>query len=275
MLGSTSLDKEDIAILDDVILTLGHDLTSGLDGSFITEFAQNTVVVRNSLNEGLLEVGVNNTGRSGGLDALTDGPLANLILTSGEEAGQVENLAHGGDDLGQTRLGAQVLALLSSGGIVVHQSQTLLELSRDGQDGVTGGVGLDPFEDLGEVLVLLTNVISLTQVNQVHHRLGSEEEQRVDDFDLETRWVSEVSQKVLSDAIEDVTPISVYNFCSQGALFVSFYKFEGTRRAGFDSSKALIHHCRSGGCGEKVKDGERKSFQHTSLGVQSVLLRMS
>lgn len=221
MLGSTSLDKEDIAILDDVILTLGHDLTSGLDGSFITEFAQNTVVVRNSLNEGLLEVGVNNTGRSGGLGALTDGPLANLILTSGEEAGQVENLAHGGDDLGQTRLGAQVLALLSSGGIVVHQSQTLLELSRDGQDGVTRGVGLDPFEDLGEVLVLLTNVISLTQVNQVHHRLGSEEKQRVDDFDLETRWVSVRFTKVLSDAIKDVTPISVYNFCSQGALFVS------------------------------------------------------
>jgi hypothetical protein len=184
VLGSTGLDEQDIAILDDVILALGHDLTGGLDSTFITELTQRVVVVHNDLDECLLEVGVNDTSRSGSLDALADGPLADLIFTGGEEGGQAQGLTHGSDDLGQTRLGTQLLALCLSGSIIVHQSETLLKLSRDGQDWVAGRVGLDPLEDLGKVLVLLADVISLAQVDKVHNGLGCEEEQGVDDFDL-------------------------------------------------------------------------------------------
>jgi hypothetical protein len=43
---------------------------------------------------------------------------------------------------------------------------------------------LDPLGDLGEVLVLLPNVVALTQVNEVDDRLGSEEEEGVDGLDL-------------------------------------------------------------------------------------------
>jgi hypothetical protein len=43
---------------------------------------------------------------------------------------------------------------------------------------------LDPFHDLGQMLVLLSDVILLTQVNEVDDRLGSQEEKRVDDLDL-------------------------------------------------------------------------------------------
>ena len=182
--GSTGLDEQDITVLDDVILTLGHDLTSSLDGAFIAELTQNTVVVCDSLDEGLLEIGVNDTGGGRGLDTLADGPLANLVLTSGEEAGKVQGSAHGGDNLGQTGLGLELLALLESGSLVTQKGETLLELSRDGKDGRSGGVLLDPLEDLGEVLILLADVISLAQVDQVHNGLGSEEEQGVDDLDL-------------------------------------------------------------------------------------------
>lgn len=184
VLSSTGLDEHDIAVLDDVIFALGHNLTGSLDAVFITVLTERRIVVHDSLDEGLLEVGVNDTGRSGSLNTLANGPLANLVLTSGEEATEVQGLTHGSDDLGQTGLGAQGLALSLSGRIIMHQGQTLLKLSRDGKNGVTGGVGLDPLKDLGEVLVLLADVISLAQVDQVHNRLGSEKEQRVDDFDL-------------------------------------------------------------------------------------------
>jgi hypothetical protein len=43
---------------------------------------------------------------------------------------------------------------------------------------------LDPLHDLGEMLVLLPDVISLREVDQVDSRLGRQEEKRVDDLDL-------------------------------------------------------------------------------------------
>lgn len=184
VLSSTGLDEQDITVLDDVILALGHNFASGLDASFITNLAQSSVVVYDDLDEGLLEVGVNDTSRSGSLDALADGPLPNLVLSGGEEAGQAQSLTHGSDDLGQTRLCAQGLALGLSGRIIVHQSEALFELSRDGKDGIAGRVGLDPFKHLWKVLVLLADVISLAQVHKVHNGLSSKQEQRVDDFDL-------------------------------------------------------------------------------------------
>ena len=43
---------------------------------------------------------------------------------------------------------------------------------------------LDPFHDLGQVLVLLSDVVFFTQVNEVYDWLGCEEKERVDNFDL-------------------------------------------------------------------------------------------
>lgn len=127
---------------------------------------------------------MNDTRGSRCLDTLSDSPLADLIGTGGEETGQVENLAHGGDHLGKTRLGSDLLAFFLNGSVVTHKSQTLLEGCRDGDQRLPAGVSLDPFEDLGEVLVLLAEVVLLAQVDQVDHRLGCEEEKRVDNFHL-------------------------------------------------------------------------------------------
>jgi hypothetical protein len=43
---------------------------------------------------------------------------------------------------------------------------------------------LHPLDDLGEVLVLFSDVIPLRKVDQEDYRLGGQEEKRVDDLDL-------------------------------------------------------------------------------------------
>lgn len=152
---------------------------------------------------------MDDTGGSRGLDALADSPLADLIGTGGEEAGQVQSLAHGSDNLGQTGLGAESLALLLGGDIILHQGETLLEAGRDGEDGAVGGVGLDPLEQSGKVLVLLTDVVLLAQVDQVHNGLGSEKEQGVDGLDLKTMIVSKMLITGLSGSIRKELQSSV------------------------------------------------------------------
>jgi hypothetical protein len=43
---------------------------------------------------------------------------------------------------------------------------------------------LDPLDDLGEMLVLLPDVVSLREVDQEDAGLGRQEEKRIDDLDL-------------------------------------------------------------------------------------------
>lgn len=55
-LGRTSLDQQHIAVLNHIVLALGHDLPGRLDRRFVAVFFQHVVVVHHSLNEGFLEV---------------------------------------------------------------------------------------------------------------------------------------------------------------------------------------------------------------------------
>jgi hypothetical protein len=43
---------------------------------------------------------------------------------------------------------------------------------------------LDPLDDLGEMLVLLPDVIPLRKVDEVDYRLGGQEEKRIDGLNL-------------------------------------------------------------------------------------------
>lgn len=43
---------------------------------------------------------------------------------------------------------------------------------------------LDPLHDLSKMLILLSNVVFLTQVDEVDDRLSCKKEERIDDFDL-------------------------------------------------------------------------------------------
>lgn len=190
-LSSTGLEEDNITILNDVILALGHDLALGLDLGFVTtELPEDVVVVDDSLNEGLLEISVNDTSGLGSLGAVTDGPLANLIGTGGEERAEVEGLAHLDDNLGQSRLGANLLALLGGLGLSLEAGEALLEGDGEGNDGITLGVLVDPGGNRGKMLVLLADVVTLGKVDEVDDGLGSQQEERVDDLDLESCRVS-------------------------------------------------------------------------------------
>jgi hypothetical protein len=183
-LGCTGLDEDDITILDDVVLALGHDLSLGLDLGFCLQLLEGAEVVNNALNESLLKVTVNDTGGLRSLGTVTDSPLTDLVGTGGEETAKVESLAHGNNGLGQSGLATNLLALLLNLGISLEARKTLLERDGNGKDGLSRRVGLDPLNNLGQVLVLLAKVVLLAEVGQVDNRLGSQKEERVDDLDL-------------------------------------------------------------------------------------------
>jgi hypothetical protein len=170
-----SLDEDDITILDNVVLALGHDLALRLDGSLITLFPQHAVVVHNDLDERLLKVTMDDTGSLRCLGAVAQRPLPNLVGTGCEKAAEVECLAHGDDDLGKDRLGADDLLLFNSL-LVRHGGQALLVCDGDGNDWVAGSVLLDPLGNLGQMLVLLADEVLLAEVDQEDDGLGGKEE---------------------------------------------------------------------------------------------------
>lgn len=131
---------------------------------------------------------MNDTGGARCLDALAHGPLSDFVAAGGEEALQVQRCAHGSNDLGQDGACADTLVLLFKFSVGLELSEALLEGDGEGDDGGSGAVGLDPLGHLGEVLVLLANVVALTEVNQVNDGLCGKKEERVDDFDLLVWW---------------------------------------------------------------------------------------
>ena len=66
----------------------------------------------------------------------------------------------------------------------LEAGETFFEANGDWEDGVTGCVILDPFHDFAEMLVLLSDVVLLAQVDQVDNRFGGQEEKRVNEFNL-------------------------------------------------------------------------------------------
>jgi len=183
-LGGTSLEQDNITILDDVVLALGHDLALSLDLGLGAELLEHGVVVDDTLNESLLKVTVDDTGGLRCLGAVAEGPLTDFVGTSGEEGAKVKSLAHGDDDLGESRLCSKLLALLRDLGIGLETGETFLKGDGHGKDSVTSGVLLDPLGDLGEVLVLLPDVVALAQVDKVDDGLSGKEEEGVDGLDL-------------------------------------------------------------------------------------------
>jgi len=183
-LGGTSLEEDDIAILDNVVLALGHHLALCLHLGFIAKLLQRGEVVHDGLNEGLLEIGMDDTGGLGRLGAVADGPLPNLVVTNGEEAAEVHGLAHLDDDLGQSGLNTKLLALLLGLLLGLEAGEPLLEGNGKRDDGVASGVLLDPLGNLGQMLVLFPDVVLLGKVDKVNYGLGGQEEEGVDDLDL-------------------------------------------------------------------------------------------
>lgn len=126
---------------------------------------------------------MDNTRRLGRLGALADTPLPDLVGTACEERAEVESLPHLDNDLGESRLDTELLALL--GGLLVgHAGETLLEADGERNDDIAGGVGINPLLDLAEVLVGLADVVALRQVDEEDNGLRGEQHELVDNLDL-------------------------------------------------------------------------------------------
>lgn len=108
-------------------LTLCHDLALCLDSGFVTFLTKDRVVVHDGLDESLFEIAVDDSSSLWCLDAVADCPLSDFVSTGGEEATELECLAHGDNDLGKSRLGAKSLALLGCFSISLEASEALLK----------------------------------------------------------------------------------------------------------------------------------------------------
>ena len=69
-------------------------------------------------------------------------------------------------------------------GLVAKREELLLERRRERNELVARVVLVDPLLDLGQPLVLLADVVALTEVDEVDDRLGGEEHHVVDHIDL-------------------------------------------------------------------------------------------
>lgn len=127
---------------------------------------------------------MDDTGSLRRLGALADSPLSDFVSTACKEAAKVQGVTHSNNDLWQSRLGSQLLALFVGLRVGFEPSQSFLKTDGKRNDGIASCVLFNPLCNFWQVLVLLANVVSLAQVDQVDNGLGSQEEQRVDNLDL-------------------------------------------------------------------------------------------
>ncbi|KAH3666022.1 hypothetical protein OGAPHI_004211 [Ogataea philodendri] len=124
---------------------------------------------------------------SGSMNSVSNGPFPDLVLlTSSEERNQIQLLSHGDNDLWQDGRSTNLLLLLGSLFVSLHLGQSLLVGNRKWNDHISWRVLVDPLLDLQQVLVLLSNIISLRKVDQINGWLGSQEVHAVDDLDFFT-----------------------------------------------------------------------------------------
>lgn len=114
-------------------------------------------------------------------------PLPHLIRPRREKTSQLQRLAHRENNFRQRALRAQALQLLLFLPRDLEAAESFFQGDGDGDDGVAGGVGFHPLGDLGEVLVLLADVVALAEVDEVDDGFCGEEEEGVDYFDLDTK----------------------------------------------------------------------------------------
>lgn len=118
------------------------------------------------------------------LGSLPDSPLSDFISASGEKAAKVKNLSHGYNDFRQSRLGAQFFTFLFSLGIRFKTSQPVFKGDRDGNNGISSRIRLNPLGDFRKILVLLSDVVPLAEIDQVNYGFGGQEEKRIYNFNL-------------------------------------------------------------------------------------------
>ena len=136
----------------------------------------------------------------GRLGALADLPAADLLGPAGEEVDEVHRAEAGDDDFGQ---GGDALVLLAVGRLFVVGHVEELGLQRAGEgDELAAAVAVDPLHQLGQPLVLLTDVVALGEVYQVDHGLGRDELLVVQELGLHHRPVAQADVLALLQPLQ-------------------------------------------------------------------------
>lgn len=115
---------------------------------------------------------------------ISDSPLPHLIRSCREEAAKVKHLPHGRDDLGQRGFCTELFTFLLCLCFSLETCEALFKGDRERQYRIAWRVFFDPFGNLRKMLVLLSDVIFLTKVDEVDDGFSAEEEEGIDDFDL-------------------------------------------------------------------------------------------
>jgi hypothetical protein len=121
------------------------------------------------------------------LGALPNCPCADFIGTTSKVPDQIQASISSLSDLSEcARCTGFLFGLCSL--FIIQASKALLERNRERNEWITRVVGIDPSLDLGEPFVLLANVVFFGEVYEIGDGFRCQEGERVDDFDLETRF---------------------------------------------------------------------------------------
>lgn len=126
-----------------------------------------------------------------------------------------------------------------------------LKGTREGDQHIASVVSLDPGVDLGEPLVLLADVVSLAQVDQVDDGLGSEQHEGVDDLNLLVVPVTATDVLVVLD--------NVLQQLLENSLFDS--KGKETRRGLVIDQGSCGRSCAAWGAAIEQKNAPLKKIQ--------------
>src|SRR5438045_8125238 len=100
--------QDDIAVFENVVFAFCHYLAFSLYFRLIAQLLQDGEIIYNNLNERLFKIAMDDTSGLRRLGAATNRPLADFVSASGEEASEVESLAHGSDNFRNSRVNSKI-----------------------------------------------------------------------------------------------------------------------------------------------------------------------
>ena len=180
------LEVDDVTIKDFIVTALLQVKTISFHLILRSPSVQIVELHDFGADEAALEVGVDNAGGTRSFRPLANRPALHLVLTRRKVMNQLEcSIAHRHNLVDHGR-GANLLSSSISGSLFWGASSCehfRFKLGREWEHGASTVVS-DPGLDLGQPLVLFTNVLISADVHKVDNGLGGHEEILVEHFDL-------------------------------------------------------------------------------------------
>ena len=186
VLCSTVLPVANVTVLDLVFPTDLLVLAGSLDSVLAAVLLDIVDAEHLTTDELLLEIGVNDTCSLWRLETFPESPSSHLIWTCGKVSDEIQTVVTSLCDLAKcasdvvTKSGE--FCSFSFGR--AESEESLLEGDGEGNEQVTWVVLVNPLLDLGKPLVLLSDIVTFGEVDEVDDWLCRQELEVVDDFDL-------------------------------------------------------------------------------------------